>query len=74
VFKKVTLYVVRSDRHNVIKGSAPCIDCLKVIKSLGIKKIIYSTDEGTFIEVKGSEYNTTYLTLGRRLLMSNGII
>lgn len=50
------------------------MDCLKVIKSLGIKKIIYSTDDGKFIEVKGSEYTTSYLTLGRRLLMTKGIM
>jgi len=63
---------VRIDRSCSLKDSAPCIDCMKVIKALNIKRIIFSTDSGGFMMVKPSEFVTTHISQGRRLL-DNGI-
>ena len=71
MFKKITLYIVRSDRHGEIKDSAPCVDCMKVILALGIKKIIYSNNEGKFIIVKPEDYNVVHVSMGRKLLDLN---
>lgn len=68
MYRKVTLYVVRLDHHNMFKDSAPCSDCTRVIKGLNIKKIIYSKDDGTFDIVRTQNYTTKHISLGRRLL------
>lgn len=64
--------MVRIDRSNQLKDSAPCVDCIKIIKALNIKKIIYSTDSGGFEIVKPHDYVTTHMSQGRRLL-DNGV-
>lgn len=58
---------MRRDRHNDFKDSAPCNDCAPVIKTLNIKKIIYSKDNDNFVIIKPSNYYTDYSTLGKRL-------
>jgi deoxycytidylate deaminase len=63
---------VRIDRSNSLKDSAPCSDCIKVIKALNIKKIVYSTDQGSFEIVKPQNYSSNHMTQGRRLL-DNGV-
>jgi hypothetical protein len=45
---------------------------MKVIKALNIKRIIFSTDSGGFMSVKPSEFVTTHMSQGRRLL-DNGV-
>lgn len=52
------------------KDSAPCIDCIKIIRSLKIKKIVYSTDNEGFTSVKPDDYTTDHETLGMRLFRS----
>jgi deoxycytidylate deaminase len=42
--KRVNLYVARMDNNNKFKNSAPCYDCLKEIKKLKIKNIIFRDD------------------------------
>lgn len=71
MFKKITLYIVRCDRHGEIKDSAPCVDCMKVILGLCIKKLVYSTNEGKFIIVKPEDYNVVHISIGRKLLDLN---
>ena len=68
MYRKITLYVVRLDHHNIFKDSAPCSDCTRVIKGLNIKKIIYSKDDGSFDIVRTQNYTTKHISLGRRLL------
>ena len=71
MFKKIIIYIVRSDRHGEIKDSAPCVDCMKVILGLGIKKIVYSTSDGKFIIVKPEDYKVVHISIGRKLLDLN---
>lgn len=40
------LYVMRIDRKNRPALARPCINCQKLIKHVGIKRIFYSTDIG----------------------------
>ena len=42
--KRVNLYVARMDSSNNFQNSAPCYDCLKEIKKLRIKNIIFKDD------------------------------
>lgn len=63
---------MRIDRSCSLKDSAPCSDCMKVINGLNIKKIIFSNDAGGFHIVKPSQFITTHMSQGRRLL-DNGV-
>ena len=60
------LYVVRVNRHDEVKYSAPCQNCLNIIKTLQIKKIVYSTENNGFEIVKPQHYSNNYITLGFR--------
>lgn len=57
---KFSICVVRSivsenDIHCV--SSAPCIDCLNKLKSVGLKNIIYSNQDGSITNVKLSSFH-----------------
>ena len=41
-----TLYTFRRKKDGSFGMSRPCPRCMKVIKSLGIKKLVYSTEDG----------------------------
>ena len=73
---KTVLYVVRV-KNDILQSSAPCAQCLLVIKHWGIRNIIYSNTtvvsnaEGEslvphLIKTKTSKYNTEYKTSGNR--------
>jgi hypothetical protein len=62
---------VRTDRLCNYKESGPCVDCLKVIQSLNIKRIVFSVDENTACICKPCEYVSTHETLGRRSINNN---
>jgi tRNA(Arg) A34 adenosine deaminase TadA len=44
IFKKTTLYISRVTQAGASNDSAPCVDCLNVIKTYKIKKIIFCMD------------------------------
>ena len=46
-----------------LKNSAPCINCLEVIKDLNIKKLIFSLDDG-FEVWKPREFETSHISMG----------
>jgi deoxycytidylate deaminase len=45
------LYVVRY-KNNILKNSAPCVNCQKLIIDHSIKKVVYSFDNKTLVEMK----------------------
>lgn len=44
-----TIVVMRINRCGKILGSKPCINCNKLLQSVGLSKIYYSLDDGNFI-------------------------
>jgi deoxycytidylate deaminase len=48
-FSNATIYIVRINADKDLRNSKPCTDCLKLIKKLGIKKIVYSVDGGLIV-------------------------
>ena len=66
--KKITLYIVRFSRIGTIASSGPCSNCISIIRSLGIKKIVYSNMDGTFTFCNTSDYNVTHVTFGFRYI------
>lgn len=74
IFKKVILYVVRINKENMLMKSKPCTDCMEVIKSLKIKKIIHSCDEGEIDMILPEDYKETYYTLSKKFLINQILI
>jgi len=70
LFKKTVLYIVRTDKLRNYKQSAPCNDCLNIIKLLNLKKIVYSCDNNKFAVCKPTEYSPVHVhySLGRRYI------
>ena len=68
LFRKMTLYIVRQDSRGNLQESAPCRDCLAVIISLNIKKIIFSSSDNTFKTYKPNECEICHESQGRKYL------
>jgi deoxycytidylate deaminase len=66
--RKITLYVVRLDSNNTLKASAPCVDCMKRINMMGVKRVIHSTNTGTIV-IQNPNICVNHITTGRRILM-----
>jgi deoxycytidylate deaminase len=47
-----TIYVVRTNNQNELRMSKPCNMCEAAMRWVGIKKVVYSTNEGIFKELK----------------------
>lgn len=43
------IIVIRFDRNGQVKSGRPCRDCLCAMKSYGIKKVHYTTDDGNIV-------------------------
>ena len=65
-FKKVSLYVVRLDAKNALQESAPCVDCMKLINNLKIKRVFHSVNGGDVAVCEPINYKTHHVTTGRR--------
>jgi deoxycytidylate deaminase len=47
--KGARIYVARVNRHGEDRDSEPCPRCLTLIKEVGIKKIVYTSEKGTYV-------------------------
>jgi deoxycytidylate deaminase len=57
-----SILIIRVSTNNRLKLSKPCSNCLKQIKNKNIKKIYYSTDEGTIVMEEAKNMEFTYET------------
>ena len=63
------MYVVRTDAKYEYKESAPCCHCMKVLKDLRVKRIVYSSSDGSFASTSPFTYSTTHVSVGNRHLL-----
>ena len=63
IFRKTTLYISRLTHSGDSQTSAPCMDCLKIIKSFEIKRIIFYHDG--YQCMNPINYMTTHLSYGK---------
>tara|TARA_A100001388_G_C28762226_1_gene498478 strand:- start:1168 stop:1629 length:462 start_codon:yes stop_codon:yes gene_type:complete len=70
--KKLTFYIVRLSSLEEIKGSAPCVDCGTKLSEYNIKKIIYSTNNSSFVCIKCRDYETSFTTRSK-IDYNNGV-
>ena len=71
-FRKVVLYVVRTNVQGVFQESAPCADCMEVIKSLKIKRVVYTGVQNGVMGIWSMEppdYKATHITTGKRSMI-----
>jgi tRNA(Arg) A34 adenosine deaminase TadA len=71
--RNCTIYVVRVGVTGNIKRSDPCQNCAHLIKQFGIKRIVYSNDEGGFEKVYASEYVSQHCTSGFQMIEKMGV-
>jgi hypothetical protein len=58
-----SVVVMRINRKGLILGSKPCENCDKLLNSVGIKDIYYSTDCGNFCDLFGNLTTVDELTM-----------
>ena len=66
-FKKVALYIVRTDSQGGLQESMPCVNCMNVIKDLNIKKVVHSTADGNVCTKRPPDYQSDHVTMGQRV-------
>lgn len=67
-FKKTTLYIVRCDNANNFVDSAPCENCLTVILTLKIKRIIFSSKDNNIISINPIDLEICHKSAGAKFL------
>lgn len=68
VYKKTTIYVVRCNNKGLLTESAPCNNCLEMMKFLNIKRIVYSKDNDEFVSCKPCDLNINHVSAGAKHL------
>ena len=63
IFKNTTLYISRYSTDKRSCTSAPCIDCLRMIKRHNIKKIVFNLNDDYYV-MRSKDYETDYVTMG----------
>jgi len=69
-FKKIKLYIVRINKKDELRSSAPCVDCYNMLVNHGVKRIVYSTGNG-FQKTLLKDFTPTQITTGRHFLNGN---
>ena len=66
--KKLTIYIARykSSTKHTSGHSAPCSNCLRKIKQLGIKKMVYVDADGHIQKCLANRFSTDYVSVGYR--------
>ena len=63
IMKRTTLYISRYSNAGTSTNSAPCVKCLKVIQSYGIRKIVFHMNDHYF-EYDPMQYTTNHESFG----------
>ena len=58
-----SVVVMRINRKGIILGSKPCENCDKLLNSVGLTDVYYSTDDGNFIDKIGNITQADCLTM-----------
>ena len=65
--RNISVYIVRISAAKEFRDSAPCLDCYRKMKELGVKRIIYSVNDG-IIKMNLRDYTPTAMSLGRQFI------
>ena len=65
--RNISVYIVRISAADEFRASSPCIDCYRKMKELGVKRIIFSIDDG-IVKMNMRDYTPTTMSLGRQFI------
>lgn len=65
--RNISVYIIRVSAANEYRASSPCLDCYRKMKELGVKRIIYSVNDG-LVKINLKDYTPTCLSLGRQFI------
>jgi deoxycytidylate deaminase len=66
----LTVYIVRTSKKlENLENSAPCVDCYKKMKEIGVSKIVYSSDNGEIKKERMKNYKPKTISRGRRNIL-----
>lgn len=68
LYRKTTVYVVRCNNQGILTESAPCVNCLNMMKYLDIKRVVYSKENDKFVSCKPCELEITHVSAGSKHL------
>lgn len=72
-YSKITLYIVRVGRDNKWYNSGPCEQCIKTIKMLSVKRIVFTNQDGQLEKHNPQHYHTSFMTTGNRSIEQNRV-
>tara|TARA_B100000886_G_scaffold340548_1_gene311119 strand:- start:8778 stop:9311 length:534 start_codon:yes stop_codon:yes gene_type:complete len=74
IMKKINLYVVRIASDGSYANSAPCDECIRMIRILPfIKYFIYTDSDGNLIKLKPKDYNIEHQSNGKNAIREKRI-
>ena len=65
--RNISVYIVRVSSANEFRDSSPCLDCYRKMKELGVKRIIYSVNDG-IIKTNLRDFKPSVMSLGRQFI------
>ena len=65
IMKRLTLYISRRSNSGESTNSAPCSNCLQMIQTYGVRKIVFCMDHHYF-EFNPMDYKTNHETWGEQ--------
>jgi len=71
--KKADLYVIRINNTGELRNSKPCKECVCAMKVAGIKRVFYSTSEGTIFMEKVQDMRSNHLSNMQKQIEDNNI-
>ena len=66
-FSQITLVVIKYSKDK-LGMSKPCLECLKIIKLVGVKNVIYSNQYGIMVNEKVNKMKTKHLSKSQKIL------
>jgi len=60
--------VIRIDKNKNVVDSKPCLHCCNLMKTLEIKAVVYSDNNGNLVYEKISNLNSKHISLSRRCI------
>lgn len=74
ITSKINLYIVRLSAEGRYVNSAPCNECIEVIKMLPlIKYFIYTNTEGKLVKTKPEYYEYNHTTNGKKAIKEHRV-
>jgi tRNA(Arg) A34 adenosine deaminase TadA len=65
-YNKLDLCVIRVNNKGKLMNSRPCMHCLKLMKTIGIRNVYYSSSDTTMVKESVKNMISTHITSGWR--------